>query len=345
MDSYNNIEAYLQNRLSGTERVEFEAEMEMDTSLKEAVIFQKAVIHGLRVRAGEKALKKVKKFKAMLDDEDNDLIESYLSGELSASEIQKIENRISKDKTFADKVNVTKGLVLGLKLKRDEDSLGKIRQFKKLLDEEKSPVSEPKIEPAEQTASHAIVRKLMHPRNLMIAASLLFLLVVGGLFFMDNNLENDKLFLAYASIDDIEEDMRGQLNNDLRNSGGSWDEESPQDWRETIKGITSILDGNYKAAIFAFSTLETQKAPYYKAIAYWENKDYNSAKVEFKQVIQNNQFKTKETLVFQYAKWYLALIHLKDGDVSSAKVMLNEISADRENEILAVHADKLLKEL
>lgn len=342
------IENYIFKKMSEEEANLFEQEMNANPALQQEMELHKAIILGIRKKSKNKTLEKIKSFKATLDENEEDaLIDDYIFGNLPLEKVNVVDKRIAEDSDFGQKVKLQKAIILGLKKKRKEKTLGKIEMFKKKLDKKESQITvEEETSPSERREkvvpinrneelsgipstdttsssqpSSSLFTRLRRP--LAIAASIA-ISIVSIIFFRNNRDSSKDLFPIYAINEQISTTNENELFGMLERINGA---AFNKDTDETINELTErVIDAynkdDFNKAIELANNQKDNRIQYIKALSLWENKNYADSKLTFQNIltsIGDNNF------IAVSSNWYLALIALKDNRVDAAKILLNKV--------------------
>ncbi len=215
-----------------------------------------------------------------------ELIERYLSNDLSPEELSSFNKRLESDKSFAQDVEnqrlTHKASDIYSQLKTKE----KVREsLNKVLESEKSK----------------------RRRLLSIAATIAILIITGFGFIVSTNYSNQSL--ADANFD--------LYPDRITTMGNATDE-------QLAAGMKAYNEKEFEKVIELFSELpatlpESDFIKLYTAIAFMEINQIDSAKNIFQQLIDSKSTQA------DVAQWYLALAYLKSSDSENAKLLLQQI--------------------
>lgn len=223
---------------------------------------------------------------------DNDLIEQYLFGDLSGTALQNFEKRMTQDTSFAEQVAVEKSIFSGLEALGNQDIKAQLEQI-----HQEEIVVQPK----------AKIRRMSAPIRWAIAASLL---IIGGFFIWNWQSVATPEALYAANYEPLVFDVN--RSNDAM-----------EDWQKMAQ---LYQNKNYEAffnqyPIYLQNNKGMAKDTLYLGIAAMELNQHENAKMYFKKLIDQDQFKDDAT-------WYLALLSLKEKNVVQAKNWLKNILQD-----------------
>jgi len=242
--------------------------------------------------------------------EREELIDKYLQSALTPSERDQFNNLLESDTTFRDDVELFKNLqvVTGTE---DRDQLrNSIAGF-----EAKIAAKETKVIP------------LFNYKKLLVAASILLIIAIGGItllnpFAVDTNALYADNFEPYKNV--VTPIVRGE-NDD----------------NEEVIAFTSYEDKDYELATDQFGKLyETTKRPYF--LLYQANSLLASNKVNDAIPLLEKHIALNDELSVR-GKWYLSLAYLKEDRKKEAILLLKEIVA--QGNFKKGTAEELLKKL
>lgn len=149
---------------------------------------------------------------------------------------------------------------------------------------------------------------------LAIAASILLMLLVIGVFKISNENNSEDLFAAnYTPYPNLVDPITKGLS-------------------ETPTGFQFYEQKNYLQAIEILSALEySEDQEWYLALSYIGVKDYNSGLSILKKILND-----KAHSYYNPSQWYRALLYLREAEVDKCKVLLKQI----ENSNNHLYADK-----
>ncbi|MFD2563930.1 tetratricopeptide repeat protein [Aquimarina rubra] len=224
--------------------------------------------------------------------EREELIDKYLQSELTSSEKDQFDSLLENDATFRDEVELFKNL----KVVTGTEDRDKLR--KSMADfEAKIAANETKVIP------------LFNYKKLLVAASILLVVAIGGITFLNpfgvdtNQLYADN-FEPYKNV--VTPIVRGENDKD-----------------DEVIAFTSYESKDYNLAADQFETLyETTKRPYF--LLYQANSLLASDKVKEAIPLLEKHITLQDELS-ERSKWYLSLAYLKENRKDEAIVLLEEI--------------------
>lgn len=217
-----------------------------------------------------------------------ELIEKYIQNRLTPQEKRTLDNLIDTDPNFKNTLKVQIDLKKAITA-ADNDA------FKELLS---------KIE-----STNTIKRR--NYTKWLAAASIVLLVGLSYVLFINNKPSNDELFSSYF------EPYRNVIQPIER--GGDLQDEI------TI-AFTAYEKGEYKKAFELFSKLHTSTNESYY-LFYQANALLKLEKAKEAIPLLLEHLKTKDTLT-QKSRWYLALAYLKLNNKNEAKAVLKKVITD-----------------
>ena len=219
-------------------------------------------------------------------------IEQYRFGPMSESERAKFEQDLIENPKLNHEFQLDIELEDSLK---QYDIIDLRRKLFRAMNEEKLQVKVP-------------IRKSYHSKWYMVAASITFLVLLGGALHLMNPVKytNNTLFEMYYS---------GENAHSITRSAGNNNDEA----------MTKYREGDFNSALVLFNEI-LDKDPsniyirYYTGLASIETNQADKAITEFKYIIDQ-----KNNLFVENAQWYLALTYLKNNQVTEAKDLLVQI--------------------
>jgi tetratricopeptide (TPR) repeat protein len=220
-------------------------------------------------------------------------IEQYRFGPMSESERLKFEQDLVENPKLNHEFQLDIEIDESLK---QYDIIDLRRKLFRAMNEEKAQVKIP-------------AQKSFHSRWYMVAASITFLILLGGAFHLMKPVKytNNTLFEMYYS---------GENAHNLTRSAGNNNDEA----------MTKYKEGDYNGALVLFNEILDKDAEniyirYYTGLASIETNQNERAIKEFKYIIDQ-----KNNLFVENAQWYLALSYLKNNQVKEAKTLLVRIN-------------------
>ncbi len=231
-----------------------------------------------------------------------ELIENYLTNEMSDKERQQFEEQLATDMELKEELKLHKQMADVLKGE-------KIHQFRSVL---KNVDNEWK-KPAKKKDEGKVVR-MNFRRVLAIAASLALLIFAWQFFFSDSNeLNGGKLFSDHF------EPYQMILNQ--RSVG----DETPEKTVLLNTGIKQYAAGEFAASSIAFRQLMNADPSnisfqFYYALSLLGNNEPNIAIPVFEKIIN-----MEGHLFLEQSRWYLGLAYLQNNEKEKAANILKEI--------------------
>jgi tetratricopeptide (TPR) repeat protein len=220
-------------------------------------------------------------------------IEQYRFGPMSESERLKFEQELVENPRLNHEFQLDIEIDETLK---QYDIIDLRRKLFRAMNEEKAQVRMP-------------TRKSYHSKWYMVAASITFLILLGGALRLMNPVKytNNTLFEMYYT---------GENAHNLTRSAGNTNDEA----------MTKYREGDYNNALVLFNEI-LDKDPsniyirYYSGLACIEANQNEKAIGEFKYIIDQ-----KNNLFVENAQWYLALSYLKNNQVKEARSIFAKIN-------------------
>ncbi|WP_298541833.1 hypothetical protein [uncultured Aquimarina sp.] len=242
--------------------------------------------------------------------EREELIDKYLQSELTPAEKDQFDSLLENDASFKEDVELHKNLKI-VSGTEDRDQLRKsMADF-----EAKIAANETKVIP------------LFNYKKILVAASILLVVAIGGIMFLNpfsvntNELYADN-FEPYKNV--VTPIVRGE-----------------NDENEEIIAFTSYESKQYELATDQFAKLyETTKRPYF--LLYQANSLLASDNVKEAIPLLEQHIALKDELS-ERGKWYLSLAYLKENRKNEAILLLEEIV--EKGSFKKGTAEKLLKQL
>lgn len=215
-----------------------------------------------------------------------ELIERYLSNDLSEEELRSFEERLKTDKVFAQEVE-------NQRLTHKATDV-----FAQIKTKEKIKESYDAVLKSEKNNRRTLLR---------IAAAVVVLIIAGIGFFAPSNYSNQALV-----------DSNLETYPDRITTMGTTPDE------QLAAGMKAYNEKDFEKALELFSQLpetlpEKDLVDLYSGIALIETNQFENAITIFQQMIDSNSPQT------DVAQWYLALTYLQSNDIENAKSLLNKI--------------------
>lgn len=246
-----------------------------------------------------------------LSEEQYELIEAYLAGELSEADKALLESEMQADAVLQAEVNRQRDIRLGLR------ALGIEKVLKKAQENYKASLvtAEPEL------VATPVVRPLLNWRYWVAAASVVSVLGIG--YYAYQQTANNAAEVAYAetftpdSDDDLLKEFPTDASTDTR--------------QQFLDAFTNYKAGRYDQVIDQVKTLPDDKKTvhyknYFLGLSYLANQQPANAIP----LLQRAQASSSISLR-QKSEWFLALAYIKNQEKEKALPLLNRISTDKAN--------------
>ena len=262
-----------------------------------------------------------------LSEEQYDIIDAYLTNELSAADRVAFENDMKADIELRAEVDRQRDIRLGLRALGIERAL---EQAKAQYNATSAP-----IETATASAHQPIVRPLISWRYWAAAASVVVVLGVG--YFTYQQTTSRQADIAYAET--FSSDPTADLMKDFPSG-----KVSPSVHSQFMDAMTKYKSGKYDEVIDQLKTLPADKQTiqyrnYFLGLSYLANKQ----PVEAIPLLAKAQTASTGKLQ-QKAEWFLALAYVKNEQKEKALPILKRISADKAHPLQSL-AKRVLKKI
>jgi tetratricopeptide (TPR) repeat protein len=242
----------------------------------------------------------------------SETIEKYLSDEMSASEVKRFNSDLLTNKILAKEFQLEKDLNIILR----QDDIIDFR--KKLLNTYHQGASKNKA---------GVIVALSNKKWYMAAASLAFLMLVGGMLLLTipRNYSNEDLFRKYYTTDNVINVARsGNVN--------------------IVEAVIKFQEKDYNAATKLFSVILKSDnintaAWFYNGIACIETRQYTEAIKSFQHIVAN-----KDSYYVEHAEWYLGLCYMVNNENEKALDSFQKIASEKRN-VHKADAQKILEKL
>lgn len=236
-----------------------------------------------------------------------DLIEKYLSNELTDIEVELFNETLENDEDFVRELNDIELLIAGIKKSAAKTTVEeKVRRFEssvKIMDKDERPDSK-----------KTIIRYIMK-QPWMIAASLTFLLVTSVVLFNINSTPtHQKLYTEFYKPFENNSNKR------------SVDIEDRNYWKLALayydyERYDSALINFERTQISDFKgTINSPSFYLYKANTLMKLDRHTDARIIFQEMINDN-----DGMIIQ-AKWYLSMCYLHENNTKKLLPLLEEIA-------------------
>ncbi|WP_299111551.1 tetratricopeptide repeat protein [uncultured Winogradskyella sp.] len=240
-----------------------------------------------------------------ISQEEFEMIEAYINGQLSNEDLLAFEGRLKNEKLLALKVENIKTILTGIET----------QVMKEQLDEFHNNLSHHKNE----TVVHQPKVKILHWKRIAVAAILMMSL--GG-FWIFNGNPNERLYAKYFTPDP-----------------GLPTTMSTSDNYEFYEAMVYYKQGDYKSAISKWETLQIAK-PNNDSLNYFIGVAYMASKNETKAIPFLEKSTTNKSFTFLMdAYYYLGLAYLKTDHIELAKKNFNKSANKNSKALLSELAD------
>ncbi len=245
-----------------------------------------------------------------LSEDQYEIIEAYLTNELSAADRASFEDDLRDDAELREEVDRQRDIRLGLR------ALGIERALERARTQYKATAVPDNVTPVNQT----IVRPLVNWRYWAAAASVVVVLGVGYYTYQQTTDRQDDV--AYAET--FKPDPTDQLMKDFPSG-----KVSPETRTQFLDALTNYKAGKYDNVIEQLRTLPADKQTihyknYFLGLSYLANKQPAEAIPSLSKARATPSEKLR-----QKAEWFLALAYVKNGQTKKALPMLKQISTDK----------------
>ena len=263
-----------------------------------------------------------------LSEEQYELIEAYLTDELSAVDRVAFENDLKADAELQAEVDRQRNIRLGLR------ALGIERALERAKAQYKATSAPAETEEA-VSVSQPTVRPLVSWRYWAAAASVV--VILGGGYFVYQQTTDRQADIAYA--DTFSSDPTTDLMKDFPTG-----QVSPSVRNQFLDAMTAYKSGKYNEVIKQLKTLPADKQTlpyrnYFLGLSYLANKQ----PIEAIPLLTKAQTASSGKLR-QKSEWFLALAYVKNEQKEKALPLLKRISADKAHPFQAL-AKRVLKKI
>lgn len=222
-----------------------------------------------------------------------ELIEKYIDGNLSAKESKSVEQLIAKDKVFAKEYK--------LRYEVNEAIMQKdIMTLRENLNN---------VYNGQHQSPPSVVRQLFIKNWHLVAASVTILIIVGSFLLSNlNNSSSEQIFEKYYSSENAIFMTRSDatvLDDNLNDA------------------LEKYQNKEYADAINLLTINETNVAKYYLGLSYMETDQFVKAKASFQNILDS-----PDNLFIEQAKWYKGLCLLKLDETEAATELFTSILSD-----------------
>lgn len=260
-----------------------------------------------------------------LSEEQYELIEVYLTNELSAVDRVAFENDVKADAELQAEVDRQRDIRLGLR------ALGIERALERAKAQYEATSAPAETAPVNQT----VVRPLVSWRYWAAAASVVLVLGVGYLVYQQTT--NRQTDIAYAET--FSSDPTTDLMKDFPSG-----QMAPSVRDQFLDAMTAYKSGKYDTVIEQLKTLPADKQTlpyrnYFLGLSYLANKQ----PVEAVPLLTKAQAASSGKLR-QKSEWFLALAYVKTNQKEKALPLLKRISTDKAHPFQSL-AKRVLKKV
>lgn len=225
-----------------------------------------------------------------MKDQDYQIFEAYLAGDLPANEVSAHEKRLEHDQDYKESFELYKSL--NQHLENDFKNEEEVEQFKKSV--------------SDISGNYFASRK--KPKFAWVKMALAASIIIAiGLYFLIGEISKPQ-YQEIAQIPTIhltERSADGEIYTKAENAFNQ------EQYSEAISLFDQILNGDS----------QNQSIRLYQAIAYTELGETDNARKLYDEIIQNENAYSEEAL------WYAALNELKDENYTTCKAYLTKIKA------------------
>ncbi|GAB3991332.1 hypothetical protein GCM10028807_21170 [Spirosoma daeguense] len=262
-----------------------------------------------------------------LSEEQYEIIEAYLTNELSATDMASFESDMQENPELRDEVDRQRSIRLGLRAIGIERAL---ERAKAQYNVAATPSHQNQSQPIQ-----TVVRPLSTWRYWVAAASVVLLVGIG--YFTYQQVSDRQTDVAYA--ENFTPDSSDQLIKEFPS-----EQLTPDTRKQFLDALTNYKAGKYDEVIAQLRTSPTDKQTvhyrnYFLGLSYLANKQASNA---IPLLAQAQAAPSAE--IRQKADWFLALAYVKTNQKEKAVPMLKRISADPANPFQSV-AQRVLQKI
>lgn len=245
-----------------------------------------------------------------LSEDQYEIIEAYLTDELSAADRASFENDLRADIELREEVDRQRDIRLGLR------AMGIERALERARNQYKATALAPETIADKQT----VIRPLVNWRYWSAAASVVVILGIG--YYTYQQSTDRQADMAYAET--FTPDPTDQLTKDFPSGAVA-----PETRTQFLDALTNYKAGKYDNVIEQLRTLPADKQTihyknYFLGLSYLANKQPSEAIP-----LLSKARATPSEKLRQKAEWFLALAYVKNGQTKKALPMLKQISTDK----------------
>jgi TolA-binding protein len=244
----------------------------------------------------------------MKTSKETEIIEKYIRGELTGTELISFERELTKNKSLADEVNLRKEIDKFLK---NKEAL----ELREMLDEIHEEVTS-NVKNSSMQKRKGIIRILFSRWQYAAAAVIFLLAFTAVLFFTIRPSLNERLYAQYFKPLDGTSLVRSDKQEDMSNRQSAMNEYNDEHYEKSWMMLKDISNRDTADAEVYF----------YRGISAMEINDLNDAISSFNIVIKNST-----SLYIDEATWYLALSYLKKNDRLVAETQFKKIVESNSN--------------
>ncbi len=240
----------------------------------------------------------------------SDTITKYLKGQLSGEELTAFSSQLDTDPELREEVAFQKLVMEGIKSSANEQLRAQIKSTIIEMDAEPNADQQPKADETIVSTSQSNTKIIpLGKRILSIAASLLILLAVGGLWNANQNYTNNSLISAYHDLPSPTIGLKGNAENNANL------------FKEVAKAYS---DEDYREAIRLLNTVQASpiytKAQYHLGNVLLEIQQPEEAIEVFEGLLTTGDVRYKDL-----AEWLLAIAYLQKNDLEKTESQLDKI--------------------
>ncbi|MCX6215448.1 hypothetical protein [Spirosoma sp.] len=245
-----------------------------------------------------------------LSEDQYEIIEAYLTNELSAPDRASFERDLLADAELRAEVDRQRTIRMGLR------ALGIERALEQAKSQYNAELERTETAPADQS----VVRPFISWRYWAAAASIV--VVLGAGYYTYQQTTSQQTDVAFAEI--LASDPATELTKDFPAG-----ELTPSTRTEFLEALRNYKSGKYDEVIARLKTLPADKQSvhyknYFLGLSYLANKQPGAAIP----LLTKAQASPSLT-IRQKAEWFLALAYVKNGQKEKALPMLTKISTNR----------------
>jgi len=250
--------------------------------------------------------------------EKDEIIEKYIRGELTGSELSQFVLELEQNKQLADDVKLHRQISEFLK-----DS--KAIELRNTLDD----IHKKRLE----NKKGKIIRLFTSRWQYAAAAIFLLLAFSAVLFYTLRPTKSERLYAQYFKTYDASGIVRG--NTPGPNS------------KEFQKGLDAYMNGDFETSYTLLNELSitsclsdshNAEVNFFMGVSAMHNENFNNAILSFEKVCKN-----KKSLYVESAQWYQALCYLRKNDKEMALILFGKIASS--DSYYKTNAQKIIDEM